>query len=88
MVTLANIHLYTVVCNSGDYVVGHYINKDKGLWCQSLLGTKQNPPMFQSTQYVVFCPINMFYPLALLKGNIVAQATLLLEVINQYKQEN
>ena len=86
MVTLDDLHKYTVLCTTdNNCIVSHYITKS-GEWRQLLMGTVERPPSFESTQYVVYSPTNVFHPLALLKNNPQAQAEYLLDVINTYKE--
>ena len=86
MVTLIELYKYSVICSTDtDHIVSHYLTKS-GEWRQLLIGTIKNPPSFESTQYVVYSPTNVFHPLALLKNNPQAQAEYLLDVINTYKE--
>lgn len=86
MVTLDNVHLYTLVClNDQDHYVAHSINL--GYWFQLSIGTINNPPIFESEQYVVRCPINVFYPMSLIKSNPYAQVELMISLLNQYMED-
>lgn len=84
MVTLNDLPKYSVICSTDtNKLVKHYITAS-GEWKQLLIGTISNPPTFESMQYVVYSPVNVFHPLALLKANPQAQAEYLLDVINTY----
>lgn len=86
MVTLDNVHLYTLVCiNDRDHYVAHSITR--GMWSQLSIGTVTNPPIFASEQYIVRCPINVFYPMSLIKGNPDAQIELIISLLNQYMED-